>query len=225
MSAHLTEEEQIEAFKRWWKENGKNTLTAIVLALAVYFGWQGWQNNQQAKRENASVLFQQMSEIAAIEPGIELSQQQLIEVASLGEQLKDGYAKSFYAVSAAMLMAKYAVDQGNLDEAKTQLGWAKEHNRDAALTPVIDLRLARLHLAAGELDQALALVKVAPATEFGSSYAEVRGDVLAAQGDTDGAREAYQLALDTLPDDQSSRRRFLLMKRDQYATEVVAEAE
>ena len=35
MADHITEEEQIEALKRWWDENGKQTILAIVLTLVA----------------------------------------------------------------------------------------------------------------------------------------------------------------------------------------------
>ena len=225
MSAHLTEEEQIEAFKRWWSENGKTTVTAVVIAVAGYFGWQGWQANQQAQREGASAMFEQLSAVAVVEPGTVISDQQLVQIASLGEQIKDQYPSSFYAVSSALMLARYAVEQNNLDEAKVQLLWAKDKNSDEAIAPVIDQRLARVFLALGETEAAMALVKAAPAEEYASSYAEVRGDVLAAMGDGPAAREAYQTALDTLPASQSNRQRFLEMKRDQYALADVSEAD
>lgn len=226
MTAHLTEEEQIEAFKRWWKENGTNTLAIIVIAAAGYFAWQGWQANQKAKREGASAMFQQLTDVAVVQPGQDLSEQQLVQVATLGEQIKEQFDSSFYAVSAAMMLAKFAVEQNNLPEAQTQLQWAKDHNKDQTLDPVIDLRLARLALAQGKPDDAMALVKSAPSAEFTSSYAEVKGDILAAKGDTDAAFTAYQEALTTLPEDQGNRRRFLEMKRDQYASQqALVEAE
>ena len=42
MADHITEEEQIEALKRWWDENGKQVVLAIVLTVGGYFGWQAW---------------------------------------------------------------------------------------------------------------------------------------------------------------------------------------
>ena len=65
MSELKTEEEQIEAFKTWWKKNG----TALVLALAVgvggYFGWQAWQNSQENHLAEASSLYQSLTEASA----------------------------------------------------------------------------------------------------------------------------------------------------------------
>lgn len=196
----------------------------MVIVAIAYFGWQGWQANQKAQREGASALFNDMSESALVEPGQSLSEQQHIQVVTLGEQIKDQYPKSFYAVSAAMLMAKHAVEQDNLNEAKKQLLWAQDHNSDDTLAPVIDLRLARVLLALDETDAALDLVKDAPYEQSTSLFAEVRGDVLTEKGDSAGAREAYQMALDTLPQEQNNRRRFLEMKRDLHAPAELSEA-
>ena len=38
MESYRTEEEQVEALKRWWDENGRSTMTAVVLALVAGFG-------------------------------------------------------------------------------------------------------------------------------------------------------------------------------------------
>ena len=219
MSAHLTEEEQIEAFKRWWKDNGANTVAVIVIAVAGYFGWQGWTANKQAQREGASAMFQQLSDIAASNTGSDLSEQQLIEVAKLGEQIKEQYKSSQYAINAALILAKYAVQEDNLDEARKQLAWAERRAEEPAVKAVINQRIARVALAQGNHDEALGLVATAPLEQFTSAYAEVRGDVLAAKGDKQKAYEAYQQALTTLPNEQSNRRQLLEMKRDQYVTE------
>ncbi len=43
MSEMRTEEEQVEALKDWWKENGRSLLLGVALALAIVFGWKGWE--------------------------------------------------------------------------------------------------------------------------------------------------------------------------------------
>ena len=35
MEAYRTEEEQVEALQRWWDENGRSTILAVVVALAA----------------------------------------------------------------------------------------------------------------------------------------------------------------------------------------------
>ena len=64
MEVYRTEEEQIEAIKRWWKDNGNGILMGIGLAIALVFGWQSWQQNSRSKGEAASTLFNQMQDAA-----------------------------------------------------------------------------------------------------------------------------------------------------------------
>ena len=56
-------------------------------------------------------------------------------------------------------------------------------------------RLARAQFAAGQYDDALATIEAAGnADAFDAILTELRGDILLAQGDRDGAREAYLAA-------------------------------
>ena len=41
MEQYRTEEEQVEALKKWWEENGRSTVVAVIVALGLGFGWQG----------------------------------------------------------------------------------------------------------------------------------------------------------------------------------------
>ena len=63
MADHITEEEQIEAFKNWWAENGLRLVAAAVLLIGGFFGWQGWQDSQQEKAEQGSEIYMEMIEI------------------------------------------------------------------------------------------------------------------------------------------------------------------
>ncbi|GAA6168401.1 YfgM family protein [Sessilibacter corallicola] len=212
MASHLTEEEQIEALKRWWKENGMFTVGAIVVAVAGYFGWESWKTHEVAQKEGASNLFQSMIEAGSESQNGQIADEDADRMRSLGSQLKDEYSGSFYSTSAALLMAKLAAEDGNLEEAKLQLEWAKTDNANEKLNFVIDQRLARVLYAMGEYDKALALVKTSPEESAKSSYAEIRGDIFAAQNKSDEAAKAYQIALDNLPESDFNRRRFIDMK-------------
>ena len=58
MEQYRTEEEQVEALGRWWKENGRSMVVAVVVALGGVFGWQAWQANELRQQEQASDLYQ-----------------------------------------------------------------------------------------------------------------------------------------------------------------------
>ena len=51
MDAYRTDDEQVEALKRWWKENGTSTLLMVAVAVGGYFGWQAWDTRQVQQAE------------------------------------------------------------------------------------------------------------------------------------------------------------------------------
>ena len=67
MEEYRTEEEQVEALRNWWKENGRSIIAAIIIALSASFAWQAWQSSQEDQQENASALYQAM--LRAIDGG------------------------------------------------------------------------------------------------------------------------------------------------------------
>ncbi len=91
MSDMRTEEEQVEALKNWWKENGKSLLLTIALALAVVFGWKGWQNNQRITAENAAVMYQNLVQAVALASAPQATDDQRTTASHLAKTLKDEY--------------------------------------------------------------------------------------------------------------------------------------
>ena len=195
MSAHLTEEEQIEALKRWWKENGKNTVAAVVVAVVGYFGFEFWQENTRLAAEAASDKYQTLIESVVVAPGQSISDVQKATAVSLAGELKAEAAASFYGQSAALFMAKMAVEAEQLDKAEAELQWVLAQSPERAIELATRLRLSRVQAAAEKFDMALATLESVDSGRFAANYAEVRGDILLAQGKPDQARAAYQLAL------------------------------
>ena len=102
MDQYRTEEEQVEALRRWWDENGRSTIAAIVVAVAVGFGWQAYKSNDQQKQENASDLYQSMLQGMG-QTGATAEQEET--VVDIAEQLKGDYSGSTYAQFAALHLA------------------------------------------------------------------------------------------------------------------------
>ena len=215
MSDHLTEEEQLEAFKRWWKENGKWIVAAIVIAAGGYFGWTSYQTQQQESAEAGSALYTELLDTLAVDEGEAISDENRARAVELSEQLKADYSDSAYGVNAALLHARWAVDEGDLEAAAGELRWVLDQEPEAAVAQLTRLRLARVLAGQGELDGALSVLdEASPAQSLVSQYAEARGDVLAARGDNDAAADAYQSAMESLDAQQQNRYRLLQMKLD-----------
>jgi predicted negative regulator of RcsB-dependent stress response len=99
---YRTEEEQVEALKRWWDENGRSTMVAIIVALGLGFGWQGWQKYQQDELEGASTSYQSMLQM--------LSEQDDEGAAAVAVDIKKNYSRSTYAQFSALHLARIAVN-------------------------------------------------------------------------------------------------------------------
>ncbi len=189
MESYRTEEEQLEALKRWWRENGQSTVAAIIIALCAGFGWQTWKGHDQGKREGASDAYQAMMRVAAAQAPTAGQTEQFI---ALAEGIKQNHEGSVYAQFAALHLARMAVDRGDLAEAEAQLRWVLgKADKGSDTAEVAQLRLARVLAAAGEPDQALGILEQGDEGPYRASYAMARGDILLQQGRDDEARTAY----------------------------------
>lgn len=206
MSAYLTEEEQVEAIKKWWKENGVSVVSGIVIGLAAVFGWQGWNSYQDSQGKQASVAFSQM--LNAVDQGdMTLAGQQ-------AEMLRLDFESSNYAVLAAMAQARFKLEAGDSAAARSQLEWAMANTGDASLQHLAQLNLARILLSENDLDGAAKLADVRTGG-FAGEFAELRGDIAAARQDASAARDAYTEALAM----NASNPQLLQMKLDDLALE------
>ena len=212
MADHITEEEQIEALKRWWEENGKQTILGIALIVGGYFGWQAWTDHNVEQSSAASLTYQEMlDQFVGATPGEILSEEKQLGVNLLADKLKADYSSTQYAVYAALAKAKLAVENNDLDAAAIELQWAMD-NSDAASESIARLRLARVEAARGNLDAALQLVQGVDAGEMKSAYEEAKGDFYLEQGNTAAAYTAYESAMASETSADNSVRGLLNLK-------------
>ncbi|UPQ87400.1 YfgM family protein [Vibrio sinaloensis] len=185
MELYDTEEQQVEAIKDWWKENGKAVIFGAVLGLGGLFGWRYYQDSVTAAQEAASESYTQaVQQLAQQGAGAESGVQAFI----------DANKETEYATLAALQLAKVQVEAGNLDEAVAQLEWAKSSTQDPALSVVIDYRLARIKAEQGEFDAAIAQLANINDQTWAGRVAELKGDILLRKGDEQGAYAAYEEA-------------------------------
>jgi predicted negative regulator of RcsB-dependent stress response len=176
VESYRTEEEQVEALRRWWQENGRSTIVAIILALGVGFGYQGWKNHVETSAEGASDLYQRMLQ-AFSTPALPGEQQEV--AVQLAQQLKTEYEGSSYAQFAALQLASTAVGENDLGSAETELRWVLgKADTGSDIARIAQLRLARVLAAQGQQEQALAILAEADAGPYAASYALARGDIL-----------------------------------------------
>jgi predicted negative regulator of RcsB-dependent stress response len=213
---HITEEEQIEALKRWWDENGKQVVLAIVLTVGGYFGWQAWTDHVDDQTAAASLVYQEMLDnMDGAVPGDTLGADKQAEISLLAETLKQDYSNTQYAFYAALIKAKLAVESTDLTAAAVELQWAVDNADETVNENIARLRLARVEAAAGNLDTALQLVQGVDAGELKSAFDEAKGDFYQQQGNAGAAYSAYEAAMMSIDAGNSSASQLLQLKISQ----------
>lgn len=204
-----TDQEQIEAIKSWWSQNGNWVIGAFVVFIAAYVGLHFYQSAAQNHRFEGSAQYEQLLLNVTAETEDADARQALVG------RLKADYADLGYATMAALLEAKIAVDAQDYEAALAELNWAAD-NADAALATVIAYRQAQVQYALGDLEAALASLNSITGTGHEALVFELKGDILLAQGQTDDARNAYQVAT-SKAEDQGLNNPYLQIKLDDLA--------
>lgn len=192
MAEMRTEEEQLEAIKRWWKENGTSLIAGAAIAAAGVFGWHTWQDYQAGQAEAASASYQQLLTLSSQD---ELDDGARQQVESLTSRIVEDHGDSLYADLARLMDARVAVGAGDVDDAAATLQALVAEGERPYLQGVARLRLARLQLAGEDAEAALATLDGDIPEPLHAQRADVRGDAHLALGDREAAREAWQQAL------------------------------
>ena len=205
MAYDLEEQEQIATLKAWWKQYGNLVTIVATAALLTIAAFQGWRYYRHSQSVAAVTLYEQVerAERAADHK----------KVRDIAAQIVGKYRSTPYAAMAALASAKAAFTTGDLAAAKEQLAWVMERAREEEIKDLARLRLAGVLLDEKKYDEALKLLETKPVESMTGLYADLRGDVLAAQGKNAEARSAYQLALDK-SDSGSTYRAVVQLKLD-----------
>ncbi len=209
MSSYDSDEEQVEALKKWWNENGRSILGGIVIGLGVVFGWQAWTQQQEQSATQASLRYEKMSQ--AIKAGDAES------ALKQGEMIVTEWPDSGYAAMAALDMAKLKLGQGDADAAKAQYDWVLAHAKDPSLKQLAILRTARILFSKDDITGAEAVIAKADKDNFAGELAALRGDIALAKKDYTTAVSAYQEALNN----EVGNPQLIQMKLDDLATAKV----
>jgi predicted negative regulator of RcsB-dependent stress response len=184
---YLSEKEQWEWVKTQVRESGPSVLLAIVLVVAAAFGWRWWQGHQSTRQLEAGAKYMQMVQ--------SLEHSDRTQALVLLGELERDYPSSPYTDQARLLAARVYVDEAQLDHAASALTAVAEHSKDHELALVARQRLARVQIAQGKPDNALAtLGAVTDVGAFTARYHEVRGDAYYAKGDKAAALGEYRTA-------------------------------
>jgi len=199
----LDEHEQGELVRKWLRANALSIAIGIGIGLLLIFGYKQWQVREARTNGEAAMQF------AAFTEALDAKRDE--DALRLAGILRTDYAKSSYAVFAALRQAEIEAGKGELDKADAELDWAAKAASEPALKSLVALRKARISLAKGNAEVALGQLDQVAKGDFAALASELRGDTLASLGRTEDARAAYADALSKL-DPQSPNRSFVEMK-------------
>ncbi len=201
MAINAAEEETIESLKKWWDENGKQLMLAVVVVVGGYGSWTLWQGSKTASSDAASDLYEEVLGLAINEQTGTINDEDAAQIIALATELRQDHSSTIYARYSALFSAQQQVMAGDLDAAQETLRWITENpltglfvEQDEGLMLTANLRLGRVLLANGDNDGALAVVSSLAPKTFEAGYAELQGDVYVAMGRTVEARESYLAA-------------------------------
>ncbi len=205
MAYDLEEQEQMAEIKAWWAQYGRLLIVGVIGGLLVISSVYGWRYYRNTQAVSAASLFdqQQRAERASDHK----------KVRDIASQIIDHYSSTGYAVLAALAAARSNFETGDLAAAKLRLQWVMDNAKDQETGDIARLRLARVLFDENNSAGALQQLEVKPVDSFVGLYADLKGDVLFAQGKRAEARAAYQVALDK-SDAASSLRQILQLKLD-----------
>jgi predicted negative regulator of RcsB-dependent stress response len=187
VDVYKTEEEQVEAIKKWWQENGKSIIAGVVIGITAIFGWRAYDSHMAVQSEQASVLYEQMI-VAARTNDDE-------NVLVYANRIIGDYKSSTYAVFASLMLAKVAAEAGEFEQAETHLRWVLKNSSQVEFEHIARLRLARILIASDKLELATETLNVNKPGDFVARYEELRGDIYVKQGKPDEAIKAYEKSL------------------------------
>lgn len=181
-----TEEQQIEAVKKWWKEYGMTIFAGLAIGLVGIFGYRYFIEQRELSMAETSHAYDTV--IAKLQQNDK--QAFVTEASSFNAE----YPGTIYSNLLSLQLAKLAVDAQDLATAGQHLSDILDDPEHGTIENIARLRLGRVLLAQGDTDKALALIAEAPKDEFRSSYEMLRGDIWMAKGDRNRARQAYSSA-------------------------------
>jgi len=199
---YLSDKEQVERLRQWWRENGWFLIGGVALGGLALYGYNQYFAYRDRQSEQAAALYVTVKQ--------EVDDGKTDDATERLAQMRSEFPDQAYTYQAALLVAGAEVVSAP-DAAAEKLRFAMDNSDDPELAMIARLRLARVLAYRDQQQEALALLSVPEPGQFAGRIAEIRGDIHVALGETEAARTAYLEAM-VAPGAELLDRSFLQMK-------------
>lgn len=189
MSAVLNEQEQVDLIKDYWKRYGNFFLSTILVIAIGMVGWRYWQNQQLAKKNDASSRYQSLL--------VSFSSKHMSDVNAKAQDIISTYPSTVYASMSSLILAAHNIQDKQYKQAKNNLHWVLAHSRNPAILATTNIRLARLLIATNHPKAALQKLQNIPLS-FSGVADMIKGDIYRTSGNTLKAHNEYLSSLKQL---------------------------
>ena len=211
----LSEKEQIDLIREWWKENGTFVIAGIMLGVGGIVGFNTWKSGQLETRESASSQYEELT--------VEVSDNRIEPAEEIADTILSEYGDTIYADQTRLALARLYMDAGRDQDAAEQLQALIDAGNSEEIRKVARLRLAKINLYQGEPEAVLALLEGYEDSGFAARYSEAIGDAHVALGNYAEAEAAYLAAINA-PDAQQLLDQALLQMKIVDLPETSADA-
>ncbi len=186
----LQEQEQLDQLKHFWKQYASLITWLVIIALAAFAAFNGWQWLQRDRAAKAGALYDQLDQ--AVQAG------DVDKSARVFADIKERHGSTAFAEQAGMLTAKLQFEKGQLDAARASLEWVAANATEKEYQWLARLRLAGILLDQKKYDEALEALPTEADKAFVALAFDRRGDILLAQGKVEEAKTAYRSAWESI---------------------------
>ncbi len=211
MSVYMTEDEQLEAIKNWWKRYNGIVIVSVSVAMLIFSGFRYWGWHQQKVTQQASYAYEHLM--------VAFSNHDNKGVRGYAHQLLTDYGQTVYADAAHLTLAKMYVERVDYSRAHHELQYVAEHSKMPILKQLAKIRLARLMIAEKSYDNALNELTSIKDSAYTPLVNELKGDIYAATGRYPQAVSFYREALNEVQA-KGMGNLFLEMKTNEIAAKT-----
>jgi predicted negative regulator of RcsB-dependent stress response len=215
MAYDLEEQEQLASLKAWWKQYGNLLTWLLIVVLAGYAAWTGWNKYQGSQALQASQLYSELQRAVMAKDNAKTQR--------VAADMESKFGSTAYAQMSSLAAAESAVNANDSKTAKARLQWMIAEGREEEYKALARIRLSGILLDEKAFEDGLKLLSGDFPLHYAAIAADRRGDIFLAQAKIQDARAAYQSALEKM-DERNPGRQLIQIKLDAIGAPAKSDA-